>query len=260
MKKIILLTAVLLMTLSLTACNGGSEAYSEFVKVNEKMANADSVDMDMDVTAVIEAGGESIDMKMNGNMKQVMRSETDIDMEMDMNIDMSIPGMGSQKVNTLSYFKDGYMYTDAAGQKFKMAMSLEELEKQSSMSGKDFTFEEKAVKKSSVKDLEGGKELSFTLDGKAMTEIFGDMMGAMADSLPIDSADMKFGDMEYVILVDKDSNMKSMVMRFAADMDIEGQKMTMKYDITAKINQIGYVKISFPSDLSTYPEVPSTFN
>lgn len=255
MKKLILLTVTLLMTLSLAACDSkGNETYAEFLKANEKMAGAESMDMDMDIKAVIEADGQSMDMKMKGNMKQIMRSETDIDMEMDMNIDMTIPGMGQQKMDSLTYFKDGYLYTSGMGQKVKMAMDIEEMQKQSNLASTDFTFEEKAVKSSSMKEVEGGKELSFTLDGKTMSESLSEMMGSMSKTLPIDATDMNFGDMEYVIVVDNDSNMKNMAIKFDANMDIEGQKMTVKYDITAKVNQINNVTIDFPSDLDTYPE------
>lgn len=251
MKKFVVLMVLCLMTLSLVACDSNSsEAYEEFLKVNETMENAESVDMDMDMKATIEADGQSIDMDMKANMKQIMLSETDIQMEM--NMDMELMG---QKINSLSYFKDGYLYTSASGQKVKMAMDLEQLEQQANMGGTDFMFDEKAIKKSAIKEVGDNKEISFTLDGKAVTESISGMVESITSSLQIDPADMSFGDMEYTIVADKKSNLKSMIMKFDATITMQGQEMVIKYDITADINKINGVTITFPADLDTYQEV-----
>lgn len=259
MKKIVLSMVMILTMLPFVACgnsngdnsssngNNSAEAYAEMLKVNEKMENMQSMDIDMDMSVKIDTESISI----SGNTKQILEPE----MQMELNMKMNMLG---EEIDTISYLKDGYMYTSMQDLKYKTSvefLDLEELKKQANTGLTDFTFDEDAIIDSSIKTVNDGKEISFALNGEYVTDSTSKILGSLTDNIPLDSLEVSYGDFKYTIVSDNDSNMKSMSMVFDANMTLDEQTMVLKYDISLNVNKLNDVVIDFPSDLDDYIEI-----
>jgi len=246
MKKIGLVLAALMLAASLTACNEKVSAYGAYEKMNTAMGKVESIEMTVDGSIAMTAMGETMDIEMSGTMKEVILSETEAEMEMYM--DMVMFG---ETIPTVSYYKDGYMYQEMYGMKYKTAMGIEEALSQ--MGTENLTFSEEAIKESDVTDVDGGKQISFTLDGAALNDILAGA-GTLSELAALfgEDGEMAFGDVTYVVNVDKDYVMKSCEMRFDMTMTVEGEAIEMAYTMTMKVVSTNDVTVTFPDDLDTY--------
>lgn len=248
-KKICAVLLAALMVFALAACNAPETlrtVYQIYTRANEAMKSVDSLLMDISVDMRMEVMGQSMDVTMTGTAAEVIRSETDIDMRMEMST--SVFG---QELGITAYFKDGVYYMDSMGQKVKMAMSVADMMKQSNTEA--FMFPESAVKESSVTDKDGGKEISFSLDGAALDDMLMQQMAGM-DALLDLGADLSIGDVSLRAVVDKDERLQSMVLAYTLEMGIEGQTANADCRISLTVVQYGGVTVEFPDDLDTYEE------
>ena len=238
--------------LTLSACSGNSknEAIQLYTKVNEAANNAKSCEADMTMDMSMDALGETMSIKMSGNTKQVIRSQTDIDMYMDMNMDMF-----GQSANVSYFYKEGFIYMDVMGMKIKTPTGLEEAVAQAGNLNLD--IKEDIVKKSEVKDEGENKVLSFELDAEKTSKALLDAMGAMQQSLDaLGDTEIKFSNVQYTAVVDKDENLVSEIMIADMTMKVDGQEINAKYNITVENIKYNTVEaIDFPADLDTYSEV-----
>jgi len=217
-------------------------------KANAALRNIDSVEMEMDMDMTIEADGETINMQIVSNIRQVMRSETDIDMAMDMK--MSMLGMD---INTKMFFRDGLLYTEMMGQKIKAPMPIEEAMAQANTDMIDFP--EAAVKDMAAKDVEGGVEVSFTLIGAFLNDELIKQMGNMEELLDDDYVTFTFGDVTLVAVIGEDNTFKSLRMAFVFDMEIDDEMAQAECVIDIMFIKFGGVIVTFPSDLDDYIEM-----
>lgn len=252
MKKFISLLITLLLITSLFAgCQlvPGSNAYKIYNTVQDSLGGMTSIDMDLEAKCSINVDGEVMPVNMTGNIKQVMKSETDIDMEMIMSTQSS-----GETVDIKAYYTDGSYYTEVMGQKIKMPMDLEEATKQANTTMPEFPVD--AVKDSVVTKTDNGKLVSFTIDYTYLKDYLESSVSGMLSSIGSpDDFEFSFNDVKFDIFVDKDNNFDSMNMIFDMTMVAEGQEVTMEYDMLLKLNSFNDVVINFPADLDTYQEI-----
>lgn len=247
MKKLALVLAILMAVLPLASCGDNVTAYEAYVKMSDAMGAVSSMEGTIDATVSMTSAGVSYEIGVSGTTKEVIRSDTDMDMEMTM--DMTMLG---ETFSVATYYKEGYMYQDLSGMKYKLHMDIEDAVNQ--MGVTDLEFTEDIVKESSVTDVDGGKELSFTLDGTAMTDILSEIVASLTGALGADGT-MTFGDVTYNIVVDKDYIERSCEIIFSISMEIDGETVDMSYDMRMDISSVNNTTITFPDDLDSYTEI-----
>ncbi|MCL2775218.1 MAG: hypothetical protein FWD71_18000 [Oscillospiraceae bacterium] len=264
MKKFIaiLICSVLLAGL-LSGCGSSvmtvKEAYDLYQNMQTAMADVKSMDMDISSTIDMTLSGDTADTATGpintvttGNTKEVMNSATDIDMAM--NLTTTANGVDTPM---MAYYTKGVFYFDTAGMKYKMPMSLEDVEKQGDST--TLNFPQSAIKDFTVTDVDGGKKIEFTLDGTAITDLLNQSLTAMQSISPdITAADLTMGDVTCEAVIDTSSNMLKSY-RMACDMTaaVQGISVSMSMDSTITINSFNDVTIDFPTDLDTYVDMPS---
>lgn len=261
-----LLMLILVLMLSMVACGGGdskgdsegdSSANSEstalevYNAASKKLTDAESYSASSDIAMKLKAQGESMDTTATSDMKQVKTGDNKVEMEM-----ITKTNVMGQNIESKGYYQDGFYYMDTNGQKMKMEMSFNDVLKQSN-SG-TLTLTKDMVKEQSVKDKDGGQEITMVLDGQKVMDAG---MGAMQnmDQLAGAAEDMKIGSMDIKAFIDGSGNIKNTNITFAMDMTASGQEMSIDVDITMDITKIGGITVKLPTDLNTYVETdPST--
>lgn len=258
MKKWLALLLACLMLFAVTACNnnsGGDDggttepertAYEIYTEANERITEAGSAHMKMDMSMNASYGEETLEIAIDSDVKQIIHSETDVELEMAMNMSM----MG-QEIPTTAFYKDGVYYIEAQGIKQKMEMPVDEALKQSNT--ELVSFPDSAIKDQSVESTSNGSKLSFTLDGQAMN----DMISGMTDDLTAalgDTGSMEIEDIVMTANVDADGNLLDTDMDFTYTVSAGGESIPMNITIFLEVLQIGDVTITYPEDLDSYME------
>ena len=158
MKKITAIFICLVLfagLLSGCATVSAKDAYDLYQNMNTAMADVKSMDMDISANVNIEASGSTISTAVSGNMKTVKNSDTDV--EMAMNFKTTTMGMD---IPMVMYYTKGVSYVEASGMKYKMALSVEDAQKQMGNTS-TLEFPESAIKDYKVTDVTGGKKINF---------------------------------------------------------------------------------------------------
>ena len=235
------------------------EAYALYQKINEANADMTSAAMNMtaDIGMVMSQDGETLamDMKMSGDIKMIIASETDVQMEMNLKTTATAGGE-TESVDMAGYFKDGYMYMNSGGEKYKVAMNLEEAMAQASLiDTNDMDITASDIKGSKIETVTGGTKLTLVVKGSAMDDILTASLGAMED-LGLGEMTMTFGDVIMVTVVDENNIIKSQSIVADVDASYMGASMTMTMDMVMDMTAYGdAVKITFPTDLDKYEEL-----
>ncbi len=265
MKKILAVLTAMLMVCALAGCGGddtkgnsnnnqqaeGPSAYELYTQAEQKMNDLETAEYNLNIAMNINAEGQSMDMTMGGNMKQVKTGEGDADFDLafNMNMDMSAMGQGSMDVNM--YYTNGYLYYDMGelGQ-MKAAMDIETAEEQMNTEGMA-ELEESWIKESSV----DGNTIHLLVDGTKMSEY----VGVAADSLqglPEDA--MTIGDVTIDLTTDAEGMPTTYRMVLPITVSAEGQTMTMNMDMTMDIVATEGVVIEFPEGMDSWMEVDAS--
>lgn len=271
-KKLFAVSMILILALSIVGCgskdSGDSKSdekqtpYEFYQEVSENSKNIK--DAAFTGTTSVKMG-ESDAMNMNFNAKLVQRSETDADLEM--KFDMN--GMGMEQEGYTAYFTDGYLYSNASGQKIKTQMDVEDALKMANNTQLD-DFDE-AIFKNAVLTTEGeDTTIEFTVTKEQTDEIMKQAMSASGASSASDSAAMlsqlsemvKLGDMKIKMTADKDNMPKYMEMRIPMTIESDESSesdgetgMNMDCVVTMEYQSINTgLTIDFPDDLDQYQE------
>lgn len=254
MKKLISVLVMLALLFTFGACgnsDGGdgpqtAQAYDIYTAANKSMQDVKSLAVDTKMTIDMEYDGETISMEMNGVIKEVIKSETDVDLEMIMTTVSA-----GETMDMVCYYTDGYYYMDIMGQKVKMAMPMDQIMDQTNV--ESISFEESAVKNQGVSAVSGGQELSFTLDGTALSDLLSEQMSSMTQQLGA-GATMTFNDVDFKAVVDSEGNLTSSTMAFSFSMNVEGETINASAVADMTYTQLNSTTIELPADLDTYAE------
>ena len=247
--KICILVLAAIMLFSAAACGGTkASAYGSYTAAMEKMEKASAVEIKLTSDITLTVAGQTTDMTMDGVVKQRTISDT----EVEFSSVMSTNTMG-MSIDMTTYFADGFYYMEMMGQKFKIALPLEDALAQTQTSTPE--FEEAAIKDSSMADKDGGKEVTFVLDGAVMSDMVQDQLAGLGDMGEMEGLDMTYGDVSMVSFIDKDGNMKTSSVEMSFEMTMQG--MTIPMEITMNMEYIAFdddVTVDVPADLDSYVE------
>jgi hypothetical protein len=243
----------------------GGDAYALYTNAAEALQGADGYSMDMDIKMAMEIAGQSASTDITSNFAV---NDPAGDIEMKSVQSMSL--LGQDMVNT-SYIKGGNLYSETLGQKMKMPMDAAMLKSQTSnvvLFPKDAIIDEK------IDDADGGKKLSFTLKGEAMSDFVKKQMASVSE---VEDLDISFGNAEISALVDGDGKMSECTMTVSLAMDMgvadmgteaeetstdaaaaDAEKFSTEMTINMKNIKIGKTAIEFPTDLDTYTELDAS--
>ena len=257
MKKFLAMVLTGIMVLScavgLSACKGMDEStYEMYVKAYEALNSVDSVILKGGAEVSGVYGEETMSMVMDFTAEEIIKSATDIDMRMVMSIEATEEtGMPEEMV---MFYTGGNYYTEIMGQKIKIVMPVEDMVAQANMAA--IEFPETAIKSESAKDVSGGKELSFTINGNEIKDVLSKSVSGMGDA---STAEILLGmDIENVTIktvIDKKGNFKTLELNFSTDIVQNEESISMSFLMTMEIVQIGGVTIDFPADLEDYMDI-----
>ena len=249
------------MMISITLCFtmlagcGSRDAYALYQAMNEALADVTSLDADMTINIQVTEDDETFTMIMDGNVKTIMHSDTDIDMHMVLTT--SLHGDGYNESDTVTaFFTNGYIYMDMDGFRIRQAMNLDEaMEMANTVETLDFVQD--AVIESSVSNISGGRRLELTLDGSVIPEINDLMadMGAMPGGMEDLGISVSLGNVIVEADVDSNNMLKSYRMVTDMTMEIDGYTSTTTIDMTLTVNSFNDVVINFPDDLDDYMDM-----
>ena len=256
MKKILALLMAMVMLVSAAGCQSkgsGKEMSAEEVykSAMEKTNALQDTDMTMNMDMNMAVGGEELTISSDIALKAAGLTTE----EMQMNMSMGMELMG-QAVDMNMYYKDGYFYTEMAGQKAKQASDVEaavdQVEDSTAMGG----IGAEAMKELEMEAKDNGEyEISFVADGSKLTDYVDSVMGQLSDVLGPDAdANMTVGDVTGTALVNKDGYIAQESMTMVMTMTVEGQEITLTLNMDAVYNNPGQaVTVEFP-DLSDFVE------
>lgn len=249
MKKIIALALAIVMLLPAAGCGVKASAYDSYSSAFEKMESYTAVEANTQTVVTMTIDGEVMEVAVEALIKEYIHSETDVEFSAD-----ATTSMLGMSIDMNMYYKDGYYYMSVMGQNMKMSLPLEDAMKQASTEA--IEFEESAIKEQAVTDKDGGKELTFVLDGAAMTTMLNEQLGAMEGTLGVSALEYNYGDVNVTVFVDSDGNLKTTDMTTSYEMEVEGDKVPA--DITMHMEYIAFnedVSVDVPEDLDSYVEV-----
>ncbi len=221
----------------------GESAYDIYMKAAEALREVDSLRMNM--TMEMGMGDDETEtFSFSAYTEQVFISETEIDMKMDMTIEL----MG-ESMNTLMYYKDGMAYMEMYDMKVKQPMDVDEAMQQGNVETIDFN--EDVILSQSMNEVSGNKEITFVLDGVALSdELLKQMNGV--DSQTAGAGSVTFDDMEMEVVIDSSGNIKSYSISCPYHTSAPGYVVSGNMNVSMEVLQIGGVTIAYPADLDSY--------
>jgi len=252
LKKI--LAAILTLSLcliALTAC-GSQDAFDLYRNMNNAMSDLSSVQANVDARVSMEIDSEQIDVRMLMEIEQVMHDETNIELAMVMTTDMG--AFGSMTMNM--YYRDGYLYQDMMdimGMRIRSPLPMDEMLEDMAMGGAALLFERGDIRELSIREVDANRELSFILDGDALSDALSDVMGDMMESMGISGMNMTFGDVDYTVLIGADYLPIEEHLVFTVEISFMGETINASYDM--RITYVAFntlTEINFPADLDEY--------
>lgn len=233
------------------------DAYEAYLAQCGVFETATAMDMDMVMKMSMSVLGETMDVNMTSNVKLDMGGDS-----LQMAMSANTQAMGeTEAANT--WIKDGWMYTEAAGEKVKVQLGMEDLQEiiASSTAYTDAAAKQGLYMVDSITTSQdsAGNTVYTMKFGSALGSIaaaVGQMTGAAAGEL--DDLSVNVGDMTCAVTVSKDNVPTAMSMLFDMTMTATAQGQTMTFDCSVDaditINAIGdKVTVAFP-DLTQFKE------
>ena len=199
-------------------------------------------------------------MKMNyscddeeiNQVLQGLSSESEMSMNVDgKNFILQMKTYG-QKVEYV--FADNVLYIDMMGIKMKSEVGEEDIDEVIDISASN--FDDLSVDAfSSVKTnkrADGSVEISckgFTSEANEMISSLLESLEAIGDTTKVEIDKKKF---EYVVVIGKDGRYESISMFLIINIDVDGDKLAVKYDASMTFNYEDAVKVNAPADADDY--------
>ncbi len=276
MKKVFsFVFAVLIGICAFTSCLA-EDAYGLYSTVADSVKDATAVEGTYQIKVNFAAGGMSMGMTIDGNMQMIKRSETEADMAMNMQMDMGALGAGTNEMSM--YMKDGWQYMNMAGIKTKEEISAASSDTETldpevlqKLQNDLISFDKSLIVSSNTTKADGGKKISFELDGqkiydslmKFYKENFDedldlDDFGGLLNGAEEEDVNFALGNVQYSVFVDKDNVMyaANVVLSIEAG---EGYKVDVQIDLS-DLGFDSFTEIDFPDDLEDYSEAGDWFD
>lgn len=222
-----------------------ADSYGTYQSAIKKMEKVKSAKIRGSMTIKIYNDLVSMDMKLPFTIWQ--REDANGNIEMAMVVDDNEFG-----VQSATYYKDGYMYTNDDGTKTrKKVPGQEAIITMSDELSKDL-FQD-----ATVETVEGGERIKVKIPSKYIDELMGGAMTSLADQSDAGS-DVKLSSITCYYTIGEDGYLKSQQMSYTMTMRESGAEMKAKCTLSLKYSSLNNVyKIEFPSDLGSYKTVKS---
>lgn len=266
MKRIVALLLCLLMIISLAACEGAGKktTYQKYQEAYDKTNALSDQDCQLKLNMDLALDGMTLSVPMTTVMQ--VKRDGDAIKELAMEITMTL--MGTEQ-NYKSYYADGYMYYQVSGNKYKQAMSPEELTGQE-INTDSLLLTEEMMASAAERTENGATIVDVTVPGdqvkdQLMTFFGGDLnelLGVSADSV----RDMKFSDVTASFTIGQNGYFTATSMAFQLTMSVAMDATTDTYsdvscdvDIALEYRNPGEAVTIVPfEDLDSYVEASAS--
>ena len=219
--------------------------------------------MDMNIKASVKLGTTKLlDMSMpmtiktDMNLKELDKSVMAFGGKLNMTIDPSLANGGdtsiSQDINY--YFTNGTYYMDMGAQgKYKMAMSFDDV-----LNGMEISAMNSSVPVSAIESItkgSGGMTVKYNMNSVFSSDLFDELLGGMLDGVSIKTRDMN------VTAKAVNGMLTDTAISGTVDITAEGETISATLNAAAKVTATGdAVKITLPTDLDSYVDLPTEIN
>lgn len=219
--------------------------------------------MDMNIKASVKLGTTKLlDMSMpmtvktDMNLKELDKSVMAFGGKLNMTIDPSLANDGdtsiSQDINY--YFTNGTYYMDMGAQgKYKMAMSFDDV-----LNGMEISAMNSSVPVSAIESItkgSGGMTVKYNMNSIFGSDLFDELLGGMLDGVSIKTRDMN------VTAKAVNGMLTDTAISGTVDITAEGETISATLNAVAKVTATGdAVKITLPTDLDSYVDLPTEIN
>ena len=170
-------------------------------------------------------------------------------------MEMSMKLFG-QTTKTSTYYKDGYLYTNADGSKTKVQMSYDEVMKNAAdiditaiFNAKDSKVDESFV---ITENEDGTISVKMTVTKEEFESKLADFSNALEGSIG-SVGNIELSDTVFEFTVDSGNNISTVKASMAMKMVVSGQQTDVSYDMEFKYNPVGMnFYIPAPTDLDSY--------
>lgn len=177
--------------------------------------------------ALEEAGLAPMDMRMEMNIKANHLQDPQQLRFMSYSR-MTIPEAG--EVVSASYYADGYVYVDSAGQKLKYPMDMGVMVEQASASAAAFSAPEDLISGMNVWDEGENKVLGYTIDGSRMNEYVNMVLGSMGLTGMYEGFEMNMSNISGEYVINPQGQCIKMRIKMNMDMTMDGQTIAIALD------------------------------
>lgn len=210
-----------------TAAPTPADLYAAAAAADQKMSDLNSLDFTADITVEIQGGDTSVSTKIAMDLVTVKNDETGIDFA----LNMKTSAMG-QTAEQKMWYKGGFLYMDAQGQKIAMPVSLEQAAEAVKLSS-TLELSEDMFKNATVTEENGLRTIRTTFDGAALKQWLAD--SGLENIANIgDDTELTFGTSELIVTVNEQGYMTSEVLKLPMAVKVGAQEiaMTLTEDIT----------------------------
>lgn len=258
LKKILALMLTCLLVFSITACTkkmSAKEVMQESMKQSKKMKDFDmSGEMNYKIeSGEAKSGTSSIELGMNFDAKVKMSDEDKIQMNM-----KTTTNMFGQSLSVNVFYTDGYYYMENNGQKMKMKMDIEELQKQIESTTGQNSLPIKYYKDLKLEEKDDQKTIQYSLNEEGFNQYLKEVMSQMSSITGTASTDeIKITSFSGTRTVNEDFYPVKEKIKMVLESKKEGLGK-ISVDMTITYKNVGKeVNVTLPDDLSSYQEISS---
>ncbi|MDR1043209.1 MAG: hypothetical protein LBL54_04820 [Clostridiales Family XIII bacterium] len=221
------------------------EAYALYKSAVEALNQSGGYEADMVVTLRPADGGLAANADTKSHIK-VNAPRGDVEMKRT----QTVNAYGVKTESTL-YIKDGALYTDAHGQKAKLAIDRNAL---ASRANSIVDFPKGAIEYESMLDVYGGKQVFFTMKGSAVADYVRNQLNGLEHNGSATNADSSFKEGRITAIINPEGNLTECTMEVSFNMRMgESKAAVVQKSVVSNIKP-GKTEIDFPADLGSYKE------
>lgn len=269
MKKLVSYLLVAIMMLCFVGCGAPKatektpgnqveeklDAYGILKEATENMNRLESMDMTMDMDMNMAMGEEVMVYKMSSDIQLQDNNKETMKFKMPMTITATVSGE-QQTMESTSYYADGYLYTEAMGQKVKQAMDLDDAKDMLGDTTEITDMDMDTLTNLKIEAKNDGYEIAFEVEEDVINDMADDLLSAFLGSEVSDSEtiNMKVGSMGGTYTITKDKMITKVSIQM--NMEITEGEETLKADYVIEItynNPGETVTVELP-DFSDYVE------
>jgi hypothetical protein len=248
-KRFSVVTSIILclvLALSLVACGSASSSddpYELYNAAAKKLEEPSAMSMTMSMKTTSTIGKDTIDETVDGDIALVYNKDrTSVDFSMNLKV-----GTDGEATEMVAYYKEGFLYSEYSGLKFKTETPMSE-----AMAGigesQVETFSEDAVIEKKSEKVSGGTKVIFKIKGDSLKDLAQESLDALANY----AADVTYEDATISAVIDKKGN----IISYDADLKyaVTSEDMTGNFTVKMSLSDIVIkgVKVEFPKDLDSY--------